>query len=422
MSLVLLAATVVSISFAWREAAARNRESIAHARESEARQRADQEAQQIASQATAIETVRDLAEKRAKETDYVAEFQANMLRGLDVERTGRAFHTQLRDAFRTELEHKRIGVGSDTRSRGESEINEQLAVFDQLLSRVSMPDVARKVLDEALLATAAKTLETLFADQPLIQARLHGAIGSAYRAIGLLDASAIHYRKSLEIRQHEFGDENIEVTKSMNELATVLFEKGDYPTAESLCRKALEIQHRLMGAEHLEIATTLQNLATLAIQTGEVSEAEGLYKKVLAMRGKLSGTENEDYGNVMNDLAGVVYTKGDLNQAELMFRELLAIRRKQPKQLPVADTLSGLAITLGAEGKIDEAEGFLREALEIQRDQLGIDDARVAATMSILASLLKKKGDLSEVESLNRGAWTFGANRSAIATRMLPTH
>ncbi len=66
--------------------------------------------------------------------------------------------------------------------------------------------------------------------------------------------------------------------------------------------------------------------------------------------------------------------------------------------------MSNLALTLRAEGKLDEAERRLREALEIRRATLGPDHPMVAANLNDLGRVRQDAGDLAGAEDLYRRA------------------
>ena len=88
----------------------------------------------------------------------------------------------------------------DRRPRTSQEVEAELAAFDQRADAATGVDVARGVLDEFVLARAAKALEERFNDQPLVLAQLHLGIGQVYRELGLYEAAEPHLRAALEIR------------------------------------------------------------------------------------------------------------------------------------------------------------------------------------------------------------------------------
>ena len=60
----------------------------------------------------------------------------------------------------------------------------------------------------------------------------------------------------------------------VNNLALILFEKGELDEAEELYREALATKRRAHGPRHPGVAETLHNLASLVWRSGRHDEAE----------------------------------------------------------------------------------------------------------------------------------------------------
>ena len=65
--------------------------------------------------------------------------------------------------------------------------------------------------------------------------------------------------------------------------------------AEPLYKQALIITKKVRGEEHPAYATSLNNLALLYDDMGNYAGAEPLYKQALAIRSKVLGEEHPDY-------------------------------------------------------------------------------------------------------------------------------
>src|SRR6185436_14156104 len=106
---------------------------------------------------------------------------------------------------------------------------------------------------------------------------------------------------------------------------------------------------------------------------------------------------------------------GDFAAAETRQSRALAIQRAllSPKDVRIGDTLTDLGVTLLSLAKYGDAEGAVREALEIHRRS---PDARegVAYDLNNLGSVLRRSGRLAEAEAAYGEALTaaravFGA-------------
>ena len=77
------------------------------------------------------------------------------------------------------------------------------------------------------------------------------------------------------MRRRLLGNEHADVAKSLNNLAIVLYEKGDFAEAEALHREALAMRRRLLGNEHPDVATSLNNLANMLHSKGDLRRGGG---------------------------------------------------------------------------------------------------------------------------------------------------
>jgi tetratricopeptide (TPR) repeat protein len=87
----------------------------------------------------------------------------------------------------------------------------------------------------------------------------------------------------------KFGPQDRRLARSLNDLAVLCDEQGNYAKAEPLYERALKIREEALGANHPEVATSLYNLAGLYQSQGKYAKAEPLYKRSLEIRVKALG-------------------------------------------------------------------------------------------------------------------------------------
>ena len=78
---------------------------------------------------------------------------------------------------------------------------------------------------------------------------------------------------------------------SMNNLANLLLEKGDYAGAEPLYRRALEIREKALGADNPYTERSLNSLAYLLELKGDYAGAEELYGRSLTVLERAAGPD-----------------------------------------------------------------------------------------------------------------------------------
>ena len=90
------------------------------------------------------------------------------------------------------------------------------------------------------------------------------------------------YEQELSIQ----ADRDPQVAESMNNLATVLQELGEYSDALDLYRRALEIERGSLGRSHPAVAQSLNNIGSLYLDTGSYAEAASYLEGALGIRRK----------------------------------------------------------------------------------------------------------------------------------------
>jgi non-specific serine/threonine protein kinase/serine/threonine-protein kinase len=302
-------------------------------------------------------------------------------------------------------------VGEQRRVDAERE-TERARQIQQFLERMITsvnPDTAQGrdtgVLRE-MLADAAGRVDKELSAQPLVAASVHDTIGHTYSSLHQLEEAEKHARAALELRRQQLGEEHVEFALSLNNLASVLRDAGDFQASQELFERSLAIYRRLLGDEATEIANGLNNLALTLYFRHQLDAAEPLYRQALAMRRKLLGAEHRDVATSLDNLACLLQQKGQFAEAEPLFREALAVRRKllgnsHPDTLT---SLNNLADFLQATRRLDEAEPLVFEALELHRKLIGDDDPDLCIELTSLALLRVNQGKLAEAEPLLREA------------------
>ena len=241
------------------------------------------------------------------------------------------------------------------RDRAESEAAKAEAINEFLQDTMGSADpfegAGREVTLLEVLTGAVAKIDASFADQPEIKAAVQSTIGETYRNLGRYEEAEPLLRSALEIRKRVFGAEHLEVASSLNDLAYLLHDKGDYEGTESLYREALAMRRQLLG-EHLEVA------------------------------------------NSLNGLADVLGHKADYEAAEPLFKESIAIRKKSLNRNHwlTVEAQSNYGACLSSLGRYRQAEELLLDAHSVQQAQFGEQHARTQKTVGHLVELYEAWG------------------------------
>ncbi len=86
--------------------------------------------------------------------------------------------------------------------------------------------------------------------------------------------------------ENALGLEHPDEATSLNNLALVYRDEGNYEYAESLFKQAIETLEKTLGLDHPDLVPPLQNYVGLLTNTGRTSEAERLEAQAKAIEAK----------------------------------------------------------------------------------------------------------------------------------------
>jgi eukaryotic-like serine/threonine-protein kinase len=209
-----------------------------------------------------------------------------------------------------------------------------------------------------------------------------------------LPAALNLFRQSLDIYQ-QVGD-NIGVTASLSNIASVLQAQGQFSEALGMYEKALAIY--LKAGDKTSAALTLNNMGVVYESQRNFAEAKKTYEKSLDLYRELGDKLNQ--GFVLNNLAEVLFLDGDLAGARKMHESALALDRANANQVATAEALYDLGQVLAAQGDLADARKSLEEALKIWTD-IGEADSGNSARLA-LCQLSLKDGHPQDAETAAR--------------------
>ncbi|MBS0578353.1 MAG: tetratricopeptide repeat protein [Proteobacteria bacterium] len=256
---------------------------------------------------------------------------------------------------------------------------------------------ARRLMDGALQARQGKD-----AKDPLALSLLQQHRGDLLMRQAQYEPAEAAYRQAIALqmaRPKDDRDNQIELTKSLHGLGTLLAEKGQYAEADHTLHQALTLQHELYGPSHREIATTLKDLARVMDAAGDLNGAIPVMRYAVTMQRELNHNEPDPaLAEAINDLALLLEERGTYEESEKLYREALAMKRRVfgEKHPEVAMGLNNLAAALQDEGDLEHAESTYREALLMQRALLGQVHPDVALTLNNLAFVQSDRGNLRD--------------------------
>lgn len=253
-------------------------------------------------------------------------------------------------------------------------------------------------LAEKALALREKALG---AEAPDVAASLNFLAG-LYFDKGEFKRAEPMYVRALALREKAFGKEHLDVAESVNDLAVTYLNLGEYDRAQPLYQRALDIYVKLLPSDDVQIPLAMNNLAGLYQHKSDYAQAESLYRRALALQEKKYGAEHYDIAETLGHLAALYRDTGDYAKAEPLHLRALAMREKLlDKDHPeIAQSLNNLGLLYHEMGDYAKSEALYQRAIELREKVLGPEHPFLATTLSNLAALYWDKGDLLKVEPL----------------------
>jgi len=292
----------------------------------------------------------------------------------------------------------------DAREEAEAQARRAEATSDFLLNMLGSADPRDRGRDARVvdvLDRAADEAGRSFAGDPRLQAAMRTTIGKTYAQLGAYDEARSQLEAGLALRLEQ-GDPDL--GESLDELGLLEAELAHFDSALVLHRAGLEERRSRLGPRDPRVARSLQNLAAVMIETGDYDGARQHLEEALSIR----RDEGDDYeiSLVLENLAVVDYQSGSLAGAERGFEAALAMRRSVlgDDHLDVATGLNNLAIVLTAQERFDEAERRYEESLAMYRRLLGDEHASVARAINNLGMFFYRQTRYEEAEARFREA------------------
>ncbi|MBK8703669.1 MAG: tetratricopeptide repeat protein [Saprospiraceae bacterium] len=196
------------------------------------------------------------------------------------------------------------------------------------------------------------------------------------------------------------GKDNLDYAWTVNNLANVYLERGEYKKAEQLHIEVKAIREKLLGKESVDYASTLHNLGLLYYQMSNFQKAEIYYIEARVIREKVLGKDNLDYAWTVNNLANVYLERGEYKKAEQLHFEVKAIREKLlgNESYDYAYSLGNIGLIYNNTGQYEKSESYYLEAIAIMEKLFGKESLEYINCLYNLAHLYLEMGKYDKPE------------------------
>ena len=107
----------------------------------------------------------------------------------------------------------------------------------------------------------------------------------------------------------------------------------------------------------------------------------------------------------LNSEAMEYHRKGDIEMTEKKFMEAVKETEKfGPDDIRLSECLDNVIWIYHTRGKVEEAEGMIRQSLRIQEKAYGPENEYISWNLSLLADICQGRGKLEEARELRKRA------------------
>jgi len=256
----------------------------------------------------------------------------------------------------------------------------------------------------SLLEEAAHRIQNDLDQHPVVRARLLEAIGRSYQRMGHAERAIPYLEESISI-QRKFDSRGTRLASALMELAIAQRETARYEQSDQTFSEALELV-RSMGETRTEArAQLLVDIGRLEMIRSNVDQAERYFTSSLKLMRELRGPRDPEVGAILSELATVMTWKNELEQAEIYARQAAEAYARMPETHPDRVIVERtLAQILYHRNRFSESGPLFERTLRTQRLLYGSQNAAVAETLGALAQLRLAEGKHDEAERLLREA------------------
>jgi CHAT domain-containing protein len=274
-----------------------------------------------------------------------------------------------------------------------SATHEQLKKTEQL-AKASKYAEAHQIVDESITVVR----KVFGSESPLI-GKLYSIHGDLYKQAGDLNNAQTKYESARLFYIEVLGEEHPSVARTLISLSDLARSQGDYQSAKKFMIDSLKIKLESGDTERSELADNLRTAGILCSETDDLLKARFFLEQALEMQRQLPN--QDELASTLNSLGVVFAQQGNFVEAKKSYDEALKIQVQTlgPDNANVADTLNNLGTLALDQSKYEEAQEYLQQAVNIKRKVLGNDDLHTAKSIINLAIImdLQKKYDEAKI-------------------------
>jgi len=226
-------------------------------------------------------------------------------------------------------------------------------------------------------------------------------LGKVYRRIGQLETSRPLFERAVKISAEALDPGAPKRAHFMDNLAELLMAQGKYDEAEDFYDDSLHLMQRSFGELSAPVAAAYTRLTTLYTRWGVYAEAEKLIARLQDINSRIDASDTAMDAAIAANLAEIYLKTGRVDQAREPCRRALALRQRLPKNhLDLAQSLSSMGLLQLREGRLEEAQKSIHQAVDIHRASPGADPQGLVESWLDMAEVYAAQSRTQEAEKL----------------------
>ncbi len=320
--------------------------------------------------------------RREEQVNRVTQFQASMFRDINPGAVGEDLYDQLLAALNERLSES-----------GETDLSAA-----ELLDGVDTTGLTVSLLDTSVFWRTEVAIEEVFAEDPLLQARLYHELADICRRLGLSERALEAQERSLVLRTEHLGSDHRDTLHALGNKSLILNDLGRAEEALALTDRELEMFDSNGYDDARDYSIMLSRRSMILQELSRFDEAMTVGREAYEKGRAALGADDEDVLVWMHNLG---WRYMDLNQfeaAQAVMEECLE-RRQRVHGDDHQRTLSShasLGVLYDYMNKLELAEHHQRLAYEGYRAQLGENHQFTIQAIANTASVLHTAGKYKE--------------------------
>jgi tetratricopeptide (TPR) repeat protein len=238
------------------------------------------------------------------------------------------------------------------------------------------------------LEAALPVVESSFADQPLVEARLRLTLGTSFRYLGEARIAADQFERARALYTEHLGPNDPATLESQDRLADALADLDRQVDALELREQTLALRRSTLGPDHADTLRSMHSMANSYEDIGRHDAALQLYDETVSMQRATLGPGHEDTLATMNSLALCYSSHDRYADAGRLHAEILRLREaKFGPHHP--DTLKSRVNLAASYLDLKDYKAALKlqlETLELLRAKLGPTHPHTITAIYLLAN------------------------------------